>query len=175
MSSNQLIIEQRNGDEWIQVHALNASSQSAVVTVPIDSAAQVRIRFEPKGSYVVLDDVQVNYITLDQNPVDGFVDLSAGNDTALMIQDLSLATSYLYRVRGIRDGQVSAWSNAVLVMMEQNLPGDVNGDNEVNIADINAVIDLILSGRFCNNGDVNGDSEVNIADINAIIDIILNP
>ena len=44
----------------------------------------------------------------------------------------------------------------------------------MNIADVNAVIDMILSGKFINNGDVNNDNEVNIADINAIIDIILN-
>lgn len=53
------------------------------------------------------------------------------------------------------------------------LTGDVNGDNEVNIADVNAVIDMILSGVNGENGDVNGDTEVNIADVNAIIDIIL--
>ena len=54
------------------------------------------------------------------------------------------------------------------------LKGDVNGDLEVNIADINAVIDMILSGNPHEYGDVNGDSEVNIADVNAIIDMILN-
>ena len=51
--------------------------------------------------------------------------------------------------------------------------GDVNGDCEVNIADVNAVIDMILSGTPVVTGDVNGDSEINIADINAIIDMIL--
>ena len=55
-----------------------------------------------------------------------------------------------------------------------SVPGDVNGDGEVNIADINAVIDLILKGTTDTHADVNGDGEVNIADINAIIDIILN-
>jgi hypothetical protein len=49
----------------------------------------------------------------------------------------------------------------------------VNGDGEVNIADVNAVIDLILSGGTNNNADVNGDGEVNIADVNALIDMIL--
>ena len=53
-------------------------------------------------------------------------------------------------------------------------PNDVNGDGEVNIADVNAVIDLILTGRVSASGDVNGDGEVNIADINAIIDMILS-
>lgn len=53
------------------------------------------------------------------------------------------------------------------------IPGDVNGDNEVNIADINAVIDIILTGESKPAADVNGDNEINIADINAVIDIIL--
>jgi len=57
----------------------------------------------------------------------------------------------------------------------QNINGDVNGDLEVNIADVNAVIDIILtdSGNLTA-GDVNGDHEVNIADVNTIISIILS-
>ena len=55
-----------------------------------------------------------------------------------------------------------------------SLPGDVNGDGEVNIADVNAVIDMILSGSATMAGDVNGDGEVNIADVNALIGLILS-
>ena len=51
--------------------------------------------------------------------------------------------------------------------------GDVNGDSEVNISDINAVIDIILGGVSNPAGDVNGDGEVNISDVNTVIDIIL--
>ena len=54
------------------------------------------------------------------------------------------------------------------------IKGDVNGDGEVNIADVNAAIDMILSGNSSASGDVNEDGEVNIADINALIAIILN-
>ena len=54
------------------------------------------------------------------------------------------------------------------------MTGDVNGDGEVNISDVNAVIDMLLKGVQDVSGDVNGDGEVNIADVNAIIDIILN-
>ena len=54
-----------------------------------------------------------------------------------------------------------------------NLPGDVNNDGEVNIADVNAVIDVILGGGSSQSADVNKDSEVNISDINTVIDIIL--
>lgn len=53
-------------------------------------------------------------------------------------------------------------------------PGDVNGDGEVNIADVNAVIDMILTQVIDIAGDVNEDGEVNIADVNSLIDMILN-
>ena len=55
------------------------------------------------------------------------------------------------------------------------LRGDVNGDGEVNISDVNAVIDAILSSYGYESVDVNKDGEINIADINSVIDIILNP
>ncbi|MBR3728007.1 MAG: dockerin type I repeat-containing protein [Muribaculaceae bacterium] len=57
---------------------------------------------------------------------------------------------------------------------QPGIKGDVNGDGEVNIADVNAIIDCILTGTVNPRGDVNGDTEVNIADVNAVIDIILN-
>ena len=51
--------------------------------------------------------------------------------------------------------------------------GDVNGDQEVNIADVNAVIDMILTANDELAGDVNNDGEINIADVNTVIDLIL--
>ena len=59
---------------------------------------------------------------------------------------------------------------------DMGVPGDVNGDGEVNIADVNAVISIILGGDDDTDGraDVNNDTEINIADINAVITIILS-
>ena len=56
----------------------------------------------------------------------------------------------------------------------QPISCDVNDDGEVNIADVNAVIRMILAGSNDPKGDVNDDGEVNIADANAIIRIILS-
>ena len=56
-----------------------------------------------------------------------------------------------------------------------SIRSDVNGDGEINIADVNAVIDAILRSNSSGSADVNGDGEVNIADVNAVIDKILNP
>ena len=50
----------------------------------------------------------------------------------------------------------------------------MNVDGEVNIADVNAVIDIILTGTAGGpSADVNGDGEINIADVNALIALIL--
>ena len=55
------------------------------------------------------------------------------------------------------------------------IPGDVNFDGEVNIADINCLIEAIISGDdFDFMYDTNHDNEVNIADINVIISYILS-
>ena len=54
--------------------------------------------------------------------------------------------------------------------------GDVNGDGEVNIADVNDIIDVILTGHSGKaiNADVDGNDEINIGDVNRIIAIILS-
>ena len=52
--------------------------------------------------------------------------------------------------------------------------GDVNCDNEVNIADMNTIIDIILDdGTYTAAADVNHDGEISIADVNAVINLIL--
>ena len=53
----------------------------------------------------------------------------------------------------------------------------MNLDGEVNIADVNAVISVIM-GTFTDpkiflEADVDGNGEINIGDVNAIINIIL--
>lgn len=52
---------------------------------------------------------------------------------------------------------------------------DVNGDGEVTVADVNALIGMVLEGDPAQvaAADVNGDGELGIADVNAVIDCIL--
>ena len=60
-------------------------------------------------------------------------------------------------------------------IVEDLFRGDVNCDHEVNIADVNAAISMILVENGSTSvADVNGDGEINIADINALIDTILS-
>ena len=89
-------------------------------------------------------------------------------------EDGSMPTTVTFAVEGVEAyGVCGATYIAPEDPNPQPLPGDVNDDGEVNIADVNALIDIILSGGNSANADVNGDHEVNIADVNALIDIIL--
>jgi hypothetical protein len=51
--------------------------------------------------------------------------------------------------------------------------GDLNCDYEINLADVNTLIDAILSGVNEEAYDVNSDNEVGIADVNALLELIL--
>ncbi len=59
--------------------------------------------------------------------------------------------------------------------IQPSLYGDLNGDGEVGLADVNLLIDAILSGSNDETFDVNNDKEINIADISALIDVLLGP
>ena len=55
------------------------------------------------------------------------------------------------------------------------LRGDVNKDTEVNIADVTALIDMLLNdAEMIPEADCNKDTEMNIADVTALIDFLLN-
>ncbi len=55
--------------------------------------------------------------------------------------------------------------------------GDVTGDDQVDIADVNAIINIMLqknpASDYPGNADVNDDGSVDIADVNAVINIML--
>lgn len=72
-------------------------------------------------------------------------------------------------------GHITLWK---LTKRGGNLRGDVNDDGDVNIADVTALIDYLLSGSTdginLDNADCNQDSDVNIGDVTALIDFLLS-
>ena len=55
-----------------------------------------------------------------------------------------------------------------------SLPGDMNGDGEIGIADINTLINVILANIGDIFYDMNDDGEVTIADLTMLIDLFLS-
>ena len=50
--------------------------------------------------------------------------------------------------------------------------GDVNGDGEVDVADISSIITVMAAGQYNKAADVNEDGEVDVADISSVITIM---
>lgn len=67
------------------------------------------------------------------------------------------------------------WTGSTWARIDVPMPGDVDGDGVVNIADVTALIDILLSGGTVPaNADVDDDGIVNIADVTALIDMLLS-
>ncbi len=58
--------------------------------------------------------------------------------------------------------------------MGEGVTGDATGDSQVDIADVNAVINVMLGKAAPTNAaDVTGDGQVDIADVNSVINLML--
>ena len=67
------------------------------------------------------------------------------------------------------------WTGSNWAIIDVSMPGDVDGDGVVNIADVATLIDILLSGGTVPaNADVDDDGVVNIADVAALIDMLLS-
>ena len=54
------------------------------------------------------------------------------------------------------------------------IPGDLNGDGNVDVTDVNIAIDIVLGNTGLNaKADLNGDGEVDFIDVSKIVDFIL--
>ncbi len=54
------------------------------------------------------------------------------------------------------------------------IPGDINGDGQINIIDIVMAVDLILGNNYDVVGDMNEDGQLNVIDIVMLVDWVLN-
>ena len=99
--------------------------------------------------------------------------------TSFEVTGLTAATTYTYDVRAIfTDGVTGEWSEAATVTTLNDVqpanPFDVNGDGKVDVGDVNAVLEAILSESTDTKFDVNNDGLVDVGDVNAILEAILN-
>ena len=92
------------------------------------------------------------------------------NMTVVAFVHLSTATQPLQPV-------VNCQTLAISDLLPQPIPpvpGDVTGDGQVDIADVNAVINIMLGkAEQTAAADVTGEGTIDIADVNAVINIML--
>ena len=168
--------EYQGAKQMVPVSGFDKAGHGAAVEpemMPIEEVSQDMVHW-----YLGFEDVQLTATDADNtyNMVDETDEMLVFNKFNKDVVVPALSADKTYDVIGfltIYKGQLELYP---IVVKEHGsgVVGDVNGDGEVSIADVNAAIDMILSGNQAPNGDVNGDGEVSIADVNSIIDIILN-
>ena len=96
-----------------------------------------------------------------------------GMRTETWLLNLNAHQPAMFRITMFGGGTAATYLDDFSLYFTENLC-DVNIDGEVTVADVNAVVDVII-GNVSENlsiADVNGDGEINIADINTILNTI---
>ena len=176
--------------DLIQIGDYYCSSSENEITITADLsqfAGQVgRIVFRHYNSYdcyhLYIDNVQIGEVIepAEWNYVNGL------DATNYKIEGLTPDTKYEVQVQA--DGIVtdSEWTDIVEFTTLTEMPGpevkigDVNRDGNVNISDVTALINHLLSGQLDEsdnfsplNANVNGDDTVNISDVTSLINLLL--
>ena len=160
------------------------------ITVVLNCSSSDRVRIQARSSYVAIQSVYIypGDITAEAKlrateSGDELYRLVTGiTDRFYTVKNLQAEGTYIYKVKALYiDGSESEWSNVEQVTLFQNGHsyelGDVNHDGSVNIADVTALIDMLLGSgnETCETcANVNGDDAVNIADVTALIDLLLS-
>jgi len=150
--------------------------QEAPVTVTLNSSGGFEI-WGPLVFALPTSNEQVN-----AQP--GDIVLYNGSNICLFYGSNSWSYTRLGHIDGLTESQLRTFLKAgesnISVTLSITAPaagikGDVNGDGEVSIGDVSALIDVLLGGHTDTAmADVNDDGEVSIGDITKLIDILLN-
>ena len=150
-------------------------SRDVVAVEPVEGVASLRVQISASETFPT----RTSY---NGTINDGFetIALSAIGGAGKLVDGKTYYTRARYAYRTLATGttmQYTDYCGVRTFVYHATVQGDVNGDGEVNIADVNTVIDLVIAGGGMGHplADVNQDAEVNLADVNAIIDMILNP
>ena len=152
------------------------STSELTATVNVDKASTLSFDFKAwgEGTSTIYDrcsfyinNVEVFYKGAYQNDWETYsTDLEPGTYT--------LKWSYTKDNSVDKPGDYFAVDN-VAITSAGGLRGDVNGDGNVTIADVTALIDILLSGTTAPPAaDCNQDNSVSIADVTALIDYLLS-
>lgn len=76
--------------------------------------------------------------------------------------------------------RANGWKEFATIVDEEGntdtggIVGDVNGDDKIDVGDLNTMLNILLSGGYDAAADLNGDNKIDVSDINGLINIILS-
>lgn len=176
---NGLIKALKTGEVWIKATSTNNEnvSDSCLVTV-LQPVTGIMLNFNNYELHQIGETVQLVATVLPEDASNREVNWASSNESICIVSNgtvVAVGFGTCVIIATSTDGNFIATCTINVIL---DLPCDVNHDGEVNIADINAIIDIILGGDvnddIYSRADVNNDGEINIADVNAVIDAILS-
>ena len=160
----------------------SSNEGSYIVTLDCAQAAGQKIRFATnvKKKRVVITGVEIYNVDLtDTGLVGDPIMINGISGNQYRVTGLLPETTYNYDVMALYGSMASSWSNMIEVTTLAGgadvVPGDVNGDGEVNTVDITILYNYLLNGTTENmvNGDQSGDGEITTVDITMVYSIML--
>jgi len=169
-----------------------SSSGTQTVVLDCEAAPNQKVTFATTtaSKRVVITQVDIYAATADASTTMLTAPVESGDSTSRVISGI---TSLSYTVTGLQtgtyeykvmatysDGTQSAWSNIEQVTLTEGtgLRGDVDMNGVVDIADVTALIDYVLShdstGISLVNAECDGNEGIDIADVTALIDYVLS-
>ena len=75
----------------------------------------------------------------------------------------------------LRYKEAEYWKNFTFISEISEATGDIDGDGEINVGDVTALINKLLNVASFDDDvcDINGDGEVNVTDVTSLINMIL--
>lgn len=112
-----------------------------------------------------IDDAIVTFNGIENEPGNYVFEVEAGTYAYHITKSCFLDTQ----------GELVVFDNMLAEIVLDHLPGDANGDGEVNVLDVLSIVNYYLEldpGEFCSlNADANMDGVINILDIIEVVDI----
>jgi hypothetical protein len=93
-----------------------------------------------------------------------------------VIEDLNPDDMYFFQVyyysAGIEKQFLSSGPFTLIIEESTPIPGDVDGDGDVDKADVETIMGYIMAGEYVKEADLNNDDKVDVADIVACIKLL---
>ncbi len=115
-----------------------------------------------------------SYQNNNLNKLSSFSGNAGSYSTTITYQKINM-TAGIYYIRLSRNGGSGGYTIRYNGPVS-DIPGDVDGDGQVNIGDISDISDYLLYGDPANplpNGDADGDGKITIGDVTTLIDKLL--
>lgn len=156
--------------DWDPAKAVELTKEGEVYTTQAVVDGDIYFVFSgAKGSWAAVNGFRFG-------PTEANEDIAAGVEVTTQISTNDGA-SYHFTGEGVEYTITFDPENLVFKFEgAADIKGDVNGDGEVDVTDINCIVNVILgtaTKETYPKADVNGDGDIDVTDVNALINIIL--